>query len=452
MKKTSFSLISLGCPKNLVDSECMGGALCREGFRMVADPQGADLAIVNTCGFIADACEEAYGVIEEMLELRRKGDLGGLIVAGCLAERERERLLQRYPEIDRLLGVFARDDIVEAAKQVAGGLPGNRTAFPPPPGCPAEESDRLRLTPRHVAYLKIAEGCNRLCSFCTIPSIRGPYVSKPLDQIVEEAHRLADDGVRELVLIAQDTSSYGRDLEGRPPLAEVLRRLERIHALRWIRLMYLYPQHITDELIQTINACERVLPYLDVPLQHISDPILRRMRRQVSRDDTERLLDRLRSEVDRLVLRTTFIVGFPGETDEQFAELQAFVSRRRFERMGVFAYRDEPGVTAQQLDGKVPEEVAGRRLEELMLLQQGIAFDWCDRQVGQTIDVLIDHCIPGEKHAFVGRTYADAPEVDGVVYVTGKGLAPGRIAPCEIVARKEYDLIAAHESHNVMTG
>ncbi len=210
--------------------------------------------------------------------------------------------------------------------------------------------------------------------------------------------------------------------------------------------MYLYPTHISDELIQAINACERVVPYLDLPLQHISDPVLRRMRRQISRADTESLLDRLRREIDRLALRTTFIVGFPGETEEQFAELQEFVSRRRFERMGVFTYRDEAGTAAEQLDGKVPEEVMVQRQEQLMALQQGIAFEWCDQQLGQTLDILVDRCIPGEKRAFVGRTYADAPEVDGVVYVTGAGLAPGRIAPCEIVARKGYDLIAAYDA------
>ncbi|MDZ7618445.1 MAG: 30S ribosomal protein S12 methylthiotransferase RimO, partial [Patescibacteria group bacterium] len=435
-----------GCPKNLVDSECMGGDLNRAGFRMAASPDGADFVVINTCGFIADACEESYAVIEEMLELRRRGKVGGVIVAGCLAERKREELLAQYPEIDRLVGVFARDELVATARQMVARQSGPQAVFRAPPACPADEAKRLRLTPRHVAYLKIAEGCNRLCSFCTIPSIRGPYTSKPLDQVVREAEQLAADGARELVLIAQDTSFYGRDLQDRPQLAELLQRLNQIDGLRWIRLMYLYPTHVGDELIRAINASERVVPYLDLPLQHISDPVLQRMRRRVSRADTESLLDRLRAEIDRLILRTTFIVGFPGETEEQFAELREFVGARRFERMGVFTYRDEPDTAAEQLDGKVPEDVMVRRQGELMALQQGIAFDWCDRQVGQTVDVLIDRCIPGEKRAFVGRTYADAPEVDGVVYVTGTGLAPGRIAPCEIVARKEYDLIAAYDA------
>ena len=441
----TFALISLGCPKNLVDSECMGAALCHDGFRMVSEPIGADLVVVNTCGFIADAREESYAVIAEMAELRRRGDTRGLIVAGCLAEREREELLGRFPAVDRVVGVFARGEIANAASQVLDGQPGPRMVLQPPLNCMADEAERLRLTPHHVAYLKIAEGCNRLCSFCTIPSIRGPFVSKPLDAAVREAEQLAADGARELVLIAQDTSSYGLDLAGRPQLAELLVRLDRVEPLRWIRLMYLYPAHVTDALIRAVNTCEKVIPYLDLPLQHISDPILRGMRRRVSRAETERLLGRLRGEIDGLVLRTTFIVGFPGETERHFNELLDFVGRQRFERLGVFAYRNEPGTPAANLGDQVPEEEKRLRQQRLMARQQDIAFAWGDRQVGRTLDVLIDRGIPGEKYAFVGRTTADAPEVDGVVYVTGKGLKPSRIAPCEIVARKGYDLIAAYD-------
>ncbi len=440
----TFALISLGCPKNLVDSECMGAALCEEGFRMVQEPEGADVVVVNTCGFIADAREESYAAIGEMAALRRRGQAGALVVAGCLAEREREELLRRFPEVDRVVGVFAREQIARAAQEVLDGRSEPRAIVVPPPACPASEARRLRLTPRHIAYLKIAEGCNRLCSFCTIPSIRGPYVSKPLDQAVAEAERLAADGARELVLIAQDTSSYGRDRAGEPQLAELLGRLDRVEPLRWIRVMYLYPALITDALIEAFHACEKVVPYMDLPLQHISDPVLRGMRRGVSQAETERLLDRLRGAIDGLVLRTTFIVGFPGETESQFAELLEFVGRRRFERLGVFTYRDEPGTPAAALDGQLPDEVKLARQAQLMARQQEIAFAWGDRQVGRTLDVLVDRCIPGEKHAYVGRTAADAPEVDGGVYVTGKRLRPGQIAPCEIVARKGYDLIAAH--------
>ncbi len=440
----TFALISLGCPKNLVDSECMGGALCRDGFRMVGEPGGADLVVVNTCGFIADAREESYAVIGEMAELRRRGDIGKLMVAGCLAEREREDLLGRFPEVDGVVGVLARDAIARAARQVVGEQAERQAIFQPPP-CPAGDAERVRLTPPHVAYLKIAEGCNRLCSFCTIPSIRGPYVSKPFDQVVREAERLAADGARELVLIAQDTSSYGRDRTGGSQLAELLQRLDRVEPLRWIRLMYLYPALITDALIEAVNTCGKVVPYLDLPLQHIAAPILRGMRRGVSRAETEQLLDRLRGGIDGLVLRTTFMVGFPGETEQPFDELLDFAGRQRFERLGVFTYRNEPGTAAAALDHQVPEEVKRARHDRLMACQQPIAFAWGDRQVGRTLGVLIDRCIPGEKNAFVGRTAADAPDVDGVVYVTGKGLRPGRIAPCEIVARKGYDLIAAYQ-------
>lgn len=411
---------------------------------MVQQPEGADVVVVNTCGFIADAREESYAAIGEMAALRRRGWTGALVVAGCLAEREREELLRRFPEVDRVVGVFAREQIARAAQEVLDGRSEPRTIIEPPPSCPASEARRLRLTPRHIAYLKIAEGCNRLCSFCTIPSIRGPYVSKPLDQVVAEAERLAADGARELVLIAQDTSSYGRDRTGEPQLAELLGRLNRLEPLRWIRVMYLYPALITDALVEAFNACEKVVPYMDLPLQHISDPVLRRMRRGVSQAETERLLDRLRGAIDGLVLRTTFIVGFPGETESQFAELLEFVGRRQFERLGVFTYRDEPGTPAAGLEDKLSEEVKLARQAQLMARQQEIAFAWGDRQLGRTLDVLVDRCIPGEKHAFVGRTQADAPEVDGGVYVTGKRLRPGQIAPCEIVARKDYDLIAAH--------
>ncbi len=446
MNNTTFALISLGCPKNLVDSECMGAALRCEGFCMVREPDRADLVVVNTCGFIADAREESYAVIGEMTELRRRGAIGGLMVAGCLAEREREALLRRFPEVDGVVGVFARDAIARTARQIVDRQSGRQAVFQPPPPCPAGEAERLRLTPRHVAYLKIAEGCNRLCSFCTIPSIRGPYVSKPLDQVVGEAERLAADGARELVLIAQDTSSYGRDRAGEPQVGEVLRRLNGVERLRWIRLMYLYPALLTDALIKAFNACEKVVPYMDLPLQHIADPVLRGMRRGVSRADTEELLDRLRGGIDGLVLRTTFMVGFPGETEEHFAELLEFIDRRRFERLGVFPYCNEPGTPAAALDGQLPDEVKLARQEQLMAHQQEVAFAWGDRQVGRTLDVLIDRAVAGQKNVFVGRTAADAPEVDGVVYVTGKRLRPGRIAPCEIVARKGYDLIAAYDA------
>jgi len=342
--------------------------------------------------------------------------------------------------------VFGRDEVATAADRLLSGSTEQRTIFRPAPRAPLPDLDRLRITPPHLAFLKIAEGCNRLCSFCLIPSMRGPYASKPIEQIVAEAEQLAGDGARELVVIAQDTSFYGLDIYGRPRLAELLARLAEIDGLNWIRLMYLYPMHVTEELIDVVGRSGRVLPYLDLPLQHIDDEVLRRMRRHVTRAEVERLLDRLYGRIDRLVLRTTFIVGFPGETDRQFEQLLDFVEQRRFERLGVFAYSDEPGTPSAELDGKLPDDVKQSRRDRLLMAQQAIAFDWNDSQVGRKLDVLIDRDIPGEKNAYVGRSYADAPEVDGAVYVTGANLRPGRICPCEIVATRGYDLIAVCEA------
>jgi len=416
----------------------MAGLLHLDGYELVADPRGADLVVINTCGFIADARAESYDAIEEMLRLKKQRRLGKVIVTGCLAERDREKLLERYPGIDQLIGVFARDEI-------AGAVSSNvqqQVLFRPAPSRPLPDTGRLRITLPHLAYLKIAEGCNRLCSFCSIPQMRGPYASKPIDEVVAEAEELADDGVRELVLVAQDTTFYGLDIDGQPRLAEALRRLQEVDGLAWIRLMYLYPAHVTDELIEVIASGKKILPYLDIPLQHINDEVLQRMRRRIGRQDTEQLLDRLRGRIDSLVLRTTLMTGFPGETEEQFEELLDFVKRRRFERLGVFAYCYEPGTPAAELDGHLSEEVKQARRDRLMAAQQEIAFAWNASQVGQRLDVMIDRCISGEENAYVGRSYADAPEVDGQVYVTGENLAPGQIVPCEVVAAKNYDLIA----------
>ncbi len=312
--KRAYALISLGCPKNLVDSERMAGLLGLDGYSLVAEPEGAEFVVINTCGFIGDARDEAHAVIREMLHLKQQGRLGGVIVAGCLAQRDGKDLLAKYPDIDQLVGVFARDQIGTAAERIfisrgsesSGGefksrggkvsTPDeHRVLFQPPPTRPLEDTHRLRVTPRHLAFLKIAEGCNRLCSFCSIPGIRGAYASKPIEQIASEAEELVGDGAKELILVAQDTSYYGLDLYGRPSLKPLLARLEEIDGLAWIRLMYLYPQHIDDELIAAIAASKKILPYLDLPLQHIDDAILARMRRRVSREETERLLDRLRS-------------------------------------------------------------------------------------------------------------------------------------------------------------
>ncbi len=441
--KGTYALVSLGCPKNLVDSERMAGRLQLEGYQFVPEPDGADFVVVNTCGFIDKARAESYGTIREMLELKQRGRVRGVIVAGCLAERDKQSLLEEYPDIDQVVGVFARDEIATAADRLIGGLAEQRAIFRPAPSRPLPDGDRLRITPRHLAFLKISEGCNRQCSFCSIPKMRGPYASKSIEEVVAEAEELAADGVRELVLVAQDTSSYGLDRYGEPRLAELLTRLESVDRVQWIRLMYLYPMYLTDELIDVVASGHKILPYLDLPLQHINDEVLRRMRRRVSRADVERLLDRLRERIDALVLRTTLLTGFPGETEEQFEELLAFLQRRRFERLGAFAYCSEPGTPSERLDGRLPEEVRQSRRERLLAAQQQIAFAWNESQVGRRMDVLIDRDIAGQESAYVGRTYADAPEVDGAVYVTGDGLAAGQIVSCEIVASRGYDLIGA---------
>jgi ribosomal protein S12 methylthiotransferase len=440
--KGEYALISLGCPKNLVDTERMAGLLQLDGFRMISDPARADFVVINTCGFIGDARAESHRAIEEMIDLKAKGKLKGIIVTGCLAERDKDQLLQKYPQIDQLVGVFGREDIGEAARRTMSGLLEQRSIFRPAPSRPPEDTQRVRITARHLAFLKIAEGCNRLCSFCSIPQMRGAYASKPIEQIIAEAEELAADGVKELVLVAQDTTFYGIDLYGKPQLAELLRRLDAVDRLAWIRLMYLYPMHIGDELIETIAGAKKILPYLDIPLQHINDEVLRRMRRRVDRAETLTLIDRLRKGIPRLTLRTTLIAGFPGETDEQFGELLDFVKKEKFERLGAFAYCEEVNTPAMELDGAIPQTIRESRRDQLLAAQQRIAFQWNESQVGKRHQVIIDSYIPGEKNAYIGRTYADAPEIDGVVYVTGDKLKPGQIVSCEIVARKDYDLIA----------
>jgi ribosomal protein S12 methylthiotransferase len=442
-QEATYSVVTLGCPKNLVDSERMLGRLKLDGYRFVSEPEQADFVLINTCGFLRAARRESLDVIDEMLELKRQGILRGVIVTGCLAERDKTALLESRPGIDQLVGVFSREEISRAADRLMRGIDDERAVFRPAPSHPPVDGGRFRLTPSHVAYLKIAEGCDRLCTFCSIPAMRGKYASKPQDDVIAEAQELASAGTRELILVAQDLTYYGRDLDGGPGLASLLGRLEEVDGVEWIRLMYLYPEFISDELIDTVAVSHKVLPYIDLPLQHINDSVLRRMNRGVGRKDTEALLDRLRERIEDLVVRTTMIVGFPGETEGQFEELLEFVRRRRFPRLGVFNYSSEPDTPAARLDGRLPEDVKRSRRDRLMTAQQEIAFAWNEAQVGRRMDVLIDDCVPEEDNAYVGRTYADAPEIDGAVYVTGEGLAAGQIVSCEIVAARQYDLIGA---------
>lgn len=437
----TLAFVSLGCAKNLVDSERMLGLLAQDGYAPVAEPDGADVVVVNTCGFIESSRQESLGVIREMLELKRRGKVKAVVVAGCLAERKKEALLEEVPEIDHLVGVFGREEIVEVCDQVLGAHHEQATLFRPAPVKALNDQARLRITPRHFGYLKISEGCDRLCTFCAIPGMRGKHVTKPLEQVLDEARELAADGVRELNIVAQDTTYYGLDLYGRVRLAELLRELDAIEGLDWIRILYAYPIHFTDELIETLAGTKKVLPYLDLPLQHINDKVLRRMQRRVNRAETEELLARLRSAIPSLVLRTTFITGFPGETEEQFEELCEFVAEARFERVGVFTYSYEPGTPSVKLDGHLPEEVKLARRDRLMAIQQANAFAWSQAQIGKELDVLLDAPDPEAPGCFQGRSYADAPDIDGLVRVKGKKLAPGDLVRTKITGADGYDLL-----------
>ncbi len=435
----TYAFVTLGCPKNLVDSEKMLGTLALDGYALVSDPAGADFVIVNTCGFIESSRAESKAVIREMLDLKKSGKTKGVIVAGCLPERLGPALLEEMPDIDHIVGVFGRDEINLVADRLMGGSREYRELFRPAPLKAMDDRARLRLTPEHYAYLKISEGCDRTCTFCSIPKMRGKHITKPIEMVIAEARELAKDGVRELNIVAQDTTYYGLDLYGEVRLVQLLRELDKVDGIDWVRLMYLYPVNFTDELIDTIAASDKIVPYLDMPLQHINDTMLRRMQRRVNRVQTEELVRKLRSRIDNLVMRTTFVVGFPGETDAQFAELKQFVEEAQFERMGVFPYSLEPDTPAAKLDGHLPEEVKNARRDEMMALQQQIAFDYGDTLVGSEIDVLIDDQV--EEGLWRGRGYMDAPEIDGEVFVSGEDLQPGMFVPVEIVERRDYDLI-----------
>ena len=438
--KGTYAFVSLGCAKNLVDSEKMLGTLALDGYTLVSEPEGSDFVIVNTCGFISQSRTESKSVIEDMLQLKREGKTKGVIVAGCLPERVGGSLLDEMPEIDHIVGVFGRDEINRVADHLLGGAKEQRELFRPAPIKAMDDRARLRLTPEHFAYLKISEGCDRTCTFCSIPMMRGKHVTKPIEMVVEEAKELVKDGVKELILVAQDTTYYGMDLYGEVRLVELLKELEQVEGLTWIRLLYLYPVHFTDELIETIANSDRIIPYLDMPLQHINSQVLKRMQRRVNREKTVELVTKLRQRIPNLVLRTTFIVGFPGETEEQFEELCDFVRETHFERMGVFTYSLEPGTPAEKLSDHLPEDVKLARYNKLMEIQQELAFSHGDSLVGYELDVIIDQQV-GEG-VWAGRAFTDAPEIDGCVYVASeRELAVGEMVPVEILERREYDLV-----------
>jgi ribosomal protein S12 methylthiotransferase len=440
-----YAVISLGCPKNLVDTEQMLGRLDQDGYQMVDEIADADMVLINTCGFIDSARAESFEAIDEMLLRKRKGQLRNVIVTGCLAEREQGKLLADRPDIDAMVGVFGRNDITEVMDRLRSGMEEQQQVFRPAPIRPLSDGVRRAVTPRHFAYLKISEGCDRLCTFCAIPKMRGKHYSKPIEQVIDEAKRLAQSGVREVVIVAQDTTYYGRDIYGESRLADLLEQMNKIESIDWIRLMYFYPMYIDDRLIQTINDSPRILPYIDMPLQHASDSMLKRMSRKTTRSSQEEILRQLRSGIDDLTMRTTIITGFPGETDDDFDQLMDFAGQQRFEHLGVFTYSIEPDTPAAKLPDRVPPKVAKRRMEKLMALQQKIAFAHNTNQVGSTRDVILDAPLDGQPGVWIGRTQGQAPEIDGITYVsqTDRELSVGEIVGCEIVAADGYDLVAA---------
>ena len=441
--KGKYAFVSLGCPKNTVDSERMMGLLKLDGYELIAEPAKSDFVIINTCGFIERARKESFSAIDEMLELKRNGQTKGVIVSGCLAERQKEQLLIDRPDIDSLVGVFGREEITRIADRLVGDLEEQRAVFQPAPIRALPDEDRLQITPPHFAYLKISEGCDRLCTFCAIPKMRGKHATKPIEQIIAEATQLAETGVKELIIVAQDTTYYGMDLYGEPRLKQLLKELDKIEGLRWIRLMYFYPMYIDDELLEIIGGAKRILPYIDMPLQHSDDTMLRRMSRRINHLDAEKLIHRMRDIIPNLTLRTTFITGFPGETEQQFQNLSDFVTRHQFERMGVFTYSFEPDTPAAKLPNQLDEATKNSRRDRLMAVQQEVAFEFNNRQVGRTMDVIIDNSVPDQPGAWVGRATFDAPDVDGCVFVTesGQSLKPGDIIPVEIVQGHGYDLV-----------
>jgi ribosomal protein S12 methylthiotransferase len=365
-----------------------------------------------------------------------------VVVAGCLAERQKDMLLEAVPDVDQIVGVFGREDIASVLDRAAAARSEQRSLFRPAPVKALEDTARLRITPRHYAYLKISEGCDRLCTFCAIPSMRGKHVTKPIEEVLREARELAADGVRELIVVAQDTTYYGLDLYGRVRLADLLRELDTVDGIEWIRILYCYPEHFTDELVDTFARTRKIIPYLDMPLQHINDRMLKRMQRRVTRESTERLLGRLRQARPDLALRTTFIVGFPGETDAEFEELSDFVAATRFERCGVFTYSREPGTPADRLTDHLPAEVMAERRDALMARQQQVAFAWAAGQVGREITAIVDGQDPEFPNHVRARGTADAPEIDTTIRLKGKNLRAGDFVKAKVTAADGYDLTA----------
>jgi ribosomal protein S12 methylthiotransferase len=470
----TIALVSLGCPKNLVDSERMLGLLAADGLVLTPDAEEADVIVINTCGFLEASKTESMEEIHRAVRLKEDGKCRRVVVAGCLVQRHKTELLAGEPGIDRLVGVFDREHIVDAVR--GSGREGNAEGHflgkyhdlskrlnaglerstlnaqhstlnvkeSKKSRLPVFEDDRgrLRLTPRHYAYLRVSEGCNQGCSFCTIPSIRGPMRSKPVEHILAEARELAADGAVELNLIGQDTTSYGTDIGYEAGLSGLIRTLDReLKDVHWLRLMYAYPSCFTDEMIRAIAESGRMIPYIDMPLQHISDRILNIMKRRVTRKEIETLLEKLLKWVPGITIRTTFIAGSPGETEAEHRELVDFVKDFGFDMMGVFPYSAEPGTAMGRMDSQIPDGEKKARLEELMLAQQEVAFKKARKRTGEKVEVLIDRrADTGSK--WVGRTNGQAPDIDSVTFVDGKELHIGKLVTASVVGAEGYDLLA----------
>lgn len=431
--------ISLGCDKNLVDTEVMLGLLASRGHEMTDDEAEAEVIIINTCCFIHDAKEESIQNILEMAEYKKTGRLKALIVTGCLAQRYRQEILDEIPEVDAVLGTAAYDQILESLDAALAGQPEVRLADLQ--SLPAVETKRLVTTGGHYAYLKIAEGCDKHCTYCIIPRIRGSFRSVPMERLLREAEELAEQGVKELILVAQETTLYGKDIYGEKKLPQLLRRLCRITGLRWIRILYCYPEEITDELIRVMKEEPKICHYLDLPIQHANDRILKRMGRRTSKQQLIGIVEKLRREIPDICLRTTLITGFPGETQKEHEEVVDFVDQMEFDRLGVFTYSPEEDTPAAEMPDQIEEEVKQERQAEIMELQQEIAFENAEAMVGREVLVLIEGRVADE-NAYVGRTYRDAPGVDGMIFVeTGELLLSGDFVKVRVTGALEYDLI-----------
>ena len=431
--------ISLGCDKNLVDTEVMLGMLASRGYEMTNDEQEADIIVINTCCFIHDAKEESIQNILEMAEYKKNGSAKALIVTGCMAERYRQEILDEIPEVDEVLGTTAYDRILDAVDAALAGQHEVMTADLD--ALPLPETKRLVTTGGHFAYLKIAEGCDKHCTYCIIPKIRGNFRSVPMERLLKEAQDLAEQGVKELILVAQETTLYGKDLYGEKSLPKLLRELCKISGIRWIRILYCYPEEITDELIKVMREEPKICHYLDLPIQHANDTILKRMGRRTSKQELIDIVQKLRKEIPDICLRTTLITGFPGETQEQHEEVMEFIDTLEFDRLGAFTYSPEEDTPAATFEDQIDEEVKEDRQADIMELQQEIAFDKAEDMIGREVLVMIEGKVADE-NAYVGRTYRDAPNVDGLIFInTDVELISGDFAKVKVTGALDYDLI-----------